>query len=76
MISGNVTGDREIVIAVEALTANRSVVSIRAIVDTGFNGYLTLPSDQQFPEARKTPGNRGDFTGTFVKPQGEHLFVL
>jgi len=45
MISGNVTADREIVIPVEALAADRSVVSIRAIVDTGFNGYLTLPTD-------------------------------
>ncbi|MEO8495431.1 MAG: clan AA aspartic protease [Planctomycetota bacterium] len=45
MIAGAVTGDREIVIQVEALAADRSFVSIKAVVDTGFNGFLTLPLD-------------------------------
>jgi predicted aspartyl protease len=45
MIAGAVTGDREIVIQVDALAADRSFVSIQAVVDTGFNGFLTLPLD-------------------------------
>ncbi len=43
MISGQVTNNREIVIPLDAVAANRSLVSLRAIVDTGFNGFLTLP---------------------------------
>lgn len=43
MIAGAVTGDREIVIQVDALAADRSFVSIQAVVDTGFNGFVTLP---------------------------------
>ncbi|HUG70655.1 MAG TPA: hypothetical protein VMM76_23100 [Pirellulaceae bacterium] len=45
MIAGAVTGDREIVIQVDALAADRSFVSIQAVVDTGFNGFVTLPLD-------------------------------
>ncbi len=45
MIAGAVTGDREIVIPVQALAADGSFVSIQAVVDTGFNGFLTLPLD-------------------------------
>jgi len=45
MISGTVTGDREIVIQLEVLAANHSAFSVQAVVDTGFNGFLTLPID-------------------------------
>jgi clan AA aspartic protease len=45
MIRGTVTGDREIVIQLEALAADHASVSIQAVVDTGFNGFLTLPVD-------------------------------
>ena len=45
MIAGTVTGDREIVIQLEAPAADQSPVSIEAVVDTGFNGFLTLPID-------------------------------
>lgn len=45
MIVGTVTSDREIVIQVKALAADRSFISIQAVVDTGFNGFLTLPLD-------------------------------
>ena len=44
MIDGTVTEDREIVIPLEVLAADASAVSIHAVVDTGFNGFLTLPS--------------------------------
>ena len=44
MISGTVTGNREIVIPLELLSAKQSTVSLQAAaVDTGFNGFLTLP---------------------------------
>ena len=45
MISGMVTGDQEIVIQLEVLVTDQSAVSIQAVVDTGFNGFLTLPID-------------------------------
>ena len=45
MISGTVTEDREIVIHLEVLDVNQSAVSIQAVVDTGFNGFLTLSID-------------------------------
>lgn len=46
MIRGRVTCDREIVIQLNALAGGQSPVSIPAIVDTGFNGYLTLPMEE------------------------------
>lgn len=45
MIDGTVTADREIVIPLELLAADRSATRIQAVVDTGFNGFLTLPLD-------------------------------
>ena len=45
MISGTVTADHEIVIQLEVLATDQSAVSIQAVVDTGFNGFLTLPID-------------------------------
>ena len=45
MIRGTVTSDREIVIQLEALAGDQSPISIQAVVDTGFNGFLTLPID-------------------------------
>ncbi len=45
MITGTVTDDREIVIQLQALAADQSLVSFEAVVDTGFNGFLTLPID-------------------------------
>ncbi|MFQ5732762.1 MAG: clan AA aspartic protease [Planctomycetaceae bacterium] len=43
MIAGTVTGDREIVIPLDVFSGHQLSVSIAAVVDTGFNGYLTLP---------------------------------
>ena len=45
MIDGTVTADREIVIQLEVLASDQSAISIQAVVDTGFNGFLTLPID-------------------------------
>lgn len=43
MIRGTVTGDREIVIQLELAGTNRRSTTMPAVVDTGFNGFLTLP---------------------------------
>jgi len=45
MIEGTVTDDREMRIPLEILDKNDTELSIEAIVDTGFNGFLTLPAD-------------------------------
>ena len=45
MITGTITDDREIVIQLEALAADQSPISIQVVVDSGFNGFLTLPID-------------------------------
>jgi len=39
-----VTGDREIVIPLELAASDGVAVSLETVVDTGFNGFLTLPS--------------------------------
>lgn len=44
MISGKVTTNREAVIKLEVVGSNQRKEKIVAIIDTGFNGYLTLPS--------------------------------
>lgn len=43
MITGHVNSEREILISLELLSGEDSHVSIQASVDTGFNGFLTLP---------------------------------
>ncbi len=44
MMNGIVTTDREIVIELDVLGSNESSVAIQAVLDTGFNGFLTLPT--------------------------------
>ena len=43
MITGHVSSDREILISLDLLSGEDSHVPIQAAVDTGFNGFLTLP---------------------------------
>lgn len=45
MAQGTVTGDRKIVMPLKLRGNDESPVSLDAIVDTGFDGYLTLPND-------------------------------
>jgi clan AA aspartic protease len=45
MITGTVSANREPVIQIHVLGAAGQEVERSAIVDTGFNGWLTLPSD-------------------------------
>ena len=58
MISGSVTGDREIVIPLDVLAGDQSPVSIQAVVDTGFNGFLTLPIDVLHTSGAAAAGTR------------------
>lgn len=43
MISGDVSKELEPVIPLELKVGSGGKQAIRAVVDTGFNGYLTLP---------------------------------
>ena len=45
MITGQVTANREAVIGLEIVSSNQKTERVEAVIDTGFNGYLTLPSD-------------------------------
>ena len=45
MIIGQVTANREAVIELEIVSQNQQIERVEAVIDTGFNGYLTLPSD-------------------------------
>ncbi len=42
---GSVTVQRELVIRLEAIHPDGSTVPVEAIIDTGFNGSVTLPTD-------------------------------
>ena len=45
MMTGRVTTDREVVIELEVVGSDRAKGKVEAVMDTGFNGYLILPSD-------------------------------
>ena len=45
MIIGKVTANREAVIELEIVNSNQKKEKVEAVIDTGFNGYLTLPSN-------------------------------
>ena len=45
MITGKVSSDREATVDLEILGSNRQQQRVVAVVDTGFNGSLTLPGD-------------------------------
>ena len=44
MMLGTVTVDREIVVPLEVILSSAPSTVLEVVVDTGFNGYLTLPS--------------------------------
>jgi len=43
MLTGHVTPDNEAVLPIEVIGADGQVVRIDAGIDTGYNGFLTLP---------------------------------
>ncbi|MBD2325692.1 clan AA aspartic protease [Alkalinema sp. FACHB-956] len=45
MISGYVNANREAIIQVAIVGSSKQLKSVRAIIDTGFTGDLTLPRD-------------------------------
>lgn len=45
MITGKITTNREAIIELEVIGLNQSRDKVEAVIDTGFNGYLTLPND-------------------------------
>ncbi|HZL33915.1 MAG TPA: clan AA aspartic protease [Tepidisphaeraceae bacterium] len=45
MIDGIVTSDCEATVAVNVRGTGKSDVTVKAVIDTGFNGYLTLTSE-------------------------------
>jgi clan AA aspartic protease len=44
MIFGNVNANREAIIQLVVIGENKKKQAIRAIIDTGYTGFLTLPS--------------------------------
>ncbi len=44
MITGEVSADNEAVIPIKAYDADGHIVELKATIDTGFAGYLTLPA--------------------------------
>ncbi len=45
MIIGKITANREAIIELEVIDSNQRKEKVKAVIDTGFNGYLTLPND-------------------------------
>jgi len=45
MITGKVTANREAIIELEVVNWANQKQRVEAVIDTGFNGYLTLPSN-------------------------------
>lgn len=45
MITGTVNADFEAIIALSVCSSNGTVYTQNAILDTGFNGWLSLPPD-------------------------------
>ncbi len=43
MLTGYVTADKEAVLPIELLDARGQILRVEAGIDTGFNGFLTLP---------------------------------
>ncbi len=58
MMTGQVTANREAVIELEVVSSEQRKEKVEAVIDTGFNGYLTLPSDVVSRLKLQLAGNR------------------
>lgn len=58
MMTGRVTANREMVIELEVAGSNQTNGTVEAVLDTGFNGYLILPSDLVNRFKLQLAGNR------------------
>ena len=58
MMIGRVTANREVVIELEVVGSNQTKGKVEAVMDTGFNGYLVLPSDLVNRFKLQLAGNR------------------
>ena len=58
MMTGTVTDVREIVIHLQALSVSQLPVSFSAVVDTGFNGFLTLQANTLIALEASSAGTR------------------
>ena len=45
MITGKITANREAIIELEIIGSNQKRENVEAVLDTGFNGYLTQTND-------------------------------
>lgn len=43
MLTGRVTSDNEAILPIALLGAEGRIVRVEAVIDTGYNGFLTLP---------------------------------
>lgn len=43
MLTGRVTADKEAILTIEVLGAEGRIAQVEAGIDTGYNGFLTLP---------------------------------
>lgn len=58
MITGRVSANREAIIELEIVRSNRRTETIEAVIDTGFDGYLTLPRNMVKRLKLQPAGNR------------------
>ena len=58
MMTGQVTENREAVIELEIIGSEQRREKVEAVIDTGFNGYLTLSSDVVSRLKLQLAGNR------------------
>ena len=58
MMTGRVTANREVIIELEVVGSNQMKGKVEAVMDTGFNGYLILPSDLVNRFKLQLAGNR------------------
>ena len=58
MLTGTVTDNREIVIQLEVIGADHETQPVQAIIDSGFNGFLTLPTGALIAVGASSAGTR------------------